>query len=149
MLSGVILPGEQWFNKEHWANDILNECHYDDCIWGYTICIVEELCTRGPAVFTNGVLFNLMRMGVNNWTKENAQGNQSTQAMRLVTALASWIIRITNTNQAKGVKDYQDSASSFEDIDEHEGLEEFAEGSENGKFLLQTTWVPVLPVWWI
>ena len=48
------------------------------------------------------------------------------------------------------VKDYWDSASSFEDIDEqHEGLEGFAEGSENGKFLLQATWVLVLPVWWI
>ena len=40
-----------------------------------------------------------MRMGVMDWTGENAQGNQSTQAMRLATALASQIIRIANTNR--------------------------------------------------
>ena len=89
MLSRAILPGEQRFNEEHWANDILNKCHYDDHLWGYTICIVEELCTCDPVVFTNGVLFNLMQMGVNDWTGENARGNQSTQAMCLATALVS------------------------------------------------------------
>ena len=43
MLSGVILPGEQQFNEEHWVNNILNECYFDDCLWGYTIHVVEEL----------------------------------------------------------------------------------------------------------
>ena len=100
MLSEVILPGEQQFNEEHWANGILNECHYDDCLWGYTICIIEELHTRDPAVFTDGVLYNLMRMGVNNWTGENAHGNQSTEAMCLATVLASQIIQITNPDHA-------------------------------------------------
>ena len=89
MLSGAILPGEQWFNKERWANDILNECHYDDHLWGYTICVVEELHTHNPAIFTNGVLYNLMWMGVMDWDRENAWMNQSTQAMCLATALAS------------------------------------------------------------
>ena len=100
MLSGAILPGEQQFNKEHWANNILNKCHYDDCLWGYAIHIVEELQTQDPAVFTDGVLYNLMWMGVMDWTRENAQGNQSTQAMCLATTLASWIIWITNTDCA-------------------------------------------------
>ena len=67
MLHGAILLGEQRFNEERWANDILNECHFNDRLWGYTIWVVEELHTHDPAVFTNGVLFNLMRMGVNNW----------------------------------------------------------------------------------
>ena len=101
MLSRAILPGEQRFSKERWANDILNECHYNRRLWGYTICVVKELRIHDPVVFTNGVLFNLMQMGVNNWTRENAWGNQSTQAMRLVTPLASRIIQITNTNRAK------------------------------------------------
>ena len=100
MLHGAILPGEQRFNEERWANDILNECHFDDRLWGYTIRVVEELCTRNPAVFTDGVLFNLMRMGVNDWVGENSQGNQSTQAMQLATALASRMIRITNADRA-------------------------------------------------
>ena len=98
MLSGSILPGEQQFNKDHWANDILNECRCNDCLWGYTIYVVEELHTHDPVVFTDGVLYNLMQMGVNDWTGENTQGNQSTQAMHLATVLASWIIRITNTD---------------------------------------------------
>ena len=99
MLSGAILPGEQHFNEEHWINDILNKCHFDDRLWGYTICVVEELRTCDPVVFTDGVLYNLMRMGVMDWTRENAQGNQSTQAMRLATALASRIIQIANANR--------------------------------------------------
>ena len=63
------------------------------------IRVMEELRVCDPAVFTDGVLYNLMRMGVMDWTGENARGNQSTQAMRLVTALASWIIRIANTDR--------------------------------------------------
>ena len=100
MLSGVILPGEQRFSEECWVNDILNECHFDDCLWGYTIRVVKELRTRDPAVFTDGVLYNLMRMGVMDWTGENARGNQSTQAMRLATTLASCLIQITNADCA-------------------------------------------------
>ena len=100
MLHRAILPGEQRFDKERWANYILNECHYDDRLWGYTIRVVEELCTHDPVVFTDGVLFNLMLMGVNDWTGENVQGNQSTQAMRLATTLASCMIQITNTGHA-------------------------------------------------
>ena len=100
MLNGAILPGEQCFSKECWINDILNKCHFDDRLWGYTICVVEELRTRDLVVFTNGVLYNLMRMGVMDWTGENAQGNQSTQAMHLATALASCLIQITNADHA-------------------------------------------------
>ena len=100
MLNGAILPGEQQFNEERWVNDILNECYFDDRLWGYTIHVVEELRTRDPAVFTDGVLFNLMRMGVMDWTGENSRGNQSTQAMRLATALASCLIWITNADHA-------------------------------------------------
>ena len=92
--------GEQRFSEEHWINDILNECHFDDHLWGYTIRVVEELCTHDLVVFTDGVLYNLMRMGVMDWTGENARGNQSTEATRLATALASCLIRITNADCA-------------------------------------------------
>ena len=100
MLNRAILLGEQRFSKERWINDILNKCHFDDRLWGYTICVVEELCTRDPVVFTDGVLYNLMRMGVMDWTGENARGNQSTQALRLATALVSRLTQITNTDHA-------------------------------------------------
>ena len=73
MLNGVILPGEQWFNEEHWADDILNECHYNDHLWGYTICVMEELQTQDPTVFTDGVLYNLMQMGVMDWSGEMSE----------------------------------------------------------------------------
>ena len=99
MLNGAILPGEQHFSEECWINDILNECHFDNRLWGYTIHIVEELCTHDPVVFTDGVLYNHMRMGVMDWTGENAQDNQSTQAMHLATTLASRLIRITNADR--------------------------------------------------
>ena len=89
MLHGVILPGEQRFNEECWADDILNECYFDNCLWGYTICIVGELQTCDLAVFTNGVLYNLMRMGMMDWTGENVRMSQSTQAMHLATTLTS------------------------------------------------------------
>ena len=92
MLHGAILPGEQRFDEECWANDILNECYFNNHLWGYMIHIVEELWTCDPAVFMDGILYNLMRMGVMDWTENNMRMNQSTQAMRLVTALASWII---------------------------------------------------------
>ena len=100
MLHGAILPGEQWFDEERWANDILNECYFDDRLWGYTIRIVEELQTHDPAIFMDGVLYNLMRMGVMDWTGENVRMNQTTQAMRLATVLASRIIWITNVDCA-------------------------------------------------
>ena len=89
MLHGVILPREQRFNEEHWADDILNKCFFDNRLWGYMICIVEELQTHNPTIFTDGVLYNLMRMGIMDWTRENMRMNQSTQAMCLATALAS------------------------------------------------------------
>ena len=100
MLNGAILPGEQHFSEERWVNNILNKCHFNNCLWGYTIRNVEELRTCDPAVFTDGVLYNLMRMGVMDWTGENAQGNQSTQAMRLATVLVSRLIQITNADRA-------------------------------------------------
>ena len=100
MVHGAILPGEQCFSEEHWAEDILNECHFNDCLWGYTIRIAEELRTCDPTVFTNGVLFNLICMGMMDWTRENVRMNQSTQAMRSATALASRLIQITNANWA-------------------------------------------------
>ena len=81
MMHGVILPGEQQFNEEHWAEDILDECFFDDSLWGYIVHMVEELCTWDPAFFTNGVLFNLMQMGTVDWWNKNNCGPQSTQAM--------------------------------------------------------------------
>ena len=100
MLNRAILPGEQHFSKERWINDILNKCHFDDRLWGYTIQVVKELRTHDPVVFTDGVLYNLMQMGVMDWTGENAQGNQSTQAVHLATVLASRLIWITNADRA-------------------------------------------------
>ena len=100
MLHGAILPREQRFDEERWANNILNKCYFDDRLWGYTIRIMEELRIHDLAVFTDGVLYNLMRMGVMDWTKHNVRMNQSTQAMRLAIALAGRIIRIANANQA-------------------------------------------------
>ena len=75
MLHGVILPGEQRFNKEHWVEDILNECYFDDHLWGYTICIMEVLQICNLAVFTDGVLYNLMQMGVMDRTEHNVRMN--------------------------------------------------------------------------
>ena len=98
MLHGAILPGEQRFDEEHWVNDILNKCYFENRLWGYMIRIMEELWIHDPTVFTNGVLYNLMWMGVMDWTGENTRGNQSTQAMCLATALASRIIQIANAN---------------------------------------------------
>ena len=61
---------------------------------------MEELQTHDPSIFTDGVLYSLMRMGMMDWTGENVQMNQSTQVMGLATTLTSRIIRITNADQA-------------------------------------------------
>ena len=100
MVHGAILPGEQWFNEEHWVEDILGECYFDDCLWGYILHMAEELHTCGPTVFTDGVLFDLMQMGTVNWRNENSWNNQSTQAMCLATTLASCLICIINMDRA-------------------------------------------------
>ena len=65
MVHRAIPPGEQRFSEDHWADNILGECYFDDSHWGYTICVAEELHKHNPTVFTNGVLFNLMWMGMN------------------------------------------------------------------------------------
>ena len=69
-------------------------------VYGDIPSALSKLRTCDPVVFTDGVLYNLMRMGVMDWTGENAGGNQSTQAMRLATVLASRLIRITNADCA-------------------------------------------------
>ena len=71
-----------------------------DRLWGYTIRVVEELRTRDPAVFTDGVLYNPMWMGIMDWTGENVRMSQSTQAMHLATALASLLIQIAKADRA-------------------------------------------------
>ena len=53
-----------------------------------------------PVSDTDEVLYNLIWMGMMDWTRENAWMNQSIQAMCLATALASWIIQIANANCA-------------------------------------------------
>ena len=90
MLNGAILPREQWFDEKHWSEDILNKCFFDDSLQGYTIQITRELH-----------IHDLMRMGTIDWHHKNSCRKQSTQAMQLATALASQIIWIANTNQAK------------------------------------------------
>ena len=76
MVHGAILPGEQQSSKEHWAEDILGECYFYDHLWGYIICVAEELYTHNPMVFTNRVLFNLMRMGAIDWGNKNTQNTK-------------------------------------------------------------------------
>ena len=46
MLHRVILPGEQRFDKECWANDIRNECYFDDRLWGYMSGPLCTLCSQ-------------------------------------------------------------------------------------------------------
>jgi hypothetical protein len=88
MRHGSILPGQERFDLGRWRNDILEECHYDDKIWGYACRGAEELQIKSVGDYPDPVLFNLFRMGTWDWDGENKQMNQSTQAMRHATAMA-------------------------------------------------------------
>ena len=94
MRHGSILPGQEHFDLEYWRNDNLEECHFNDRLWGWTCREGEELRVREPGYFTDPVIYNLIRMGVHNWTGANHRGNQSMQAMRHSTIMGSRLHRL-------------------------------------------------------
>ena len=89
MRHGLTLPRQQRPDDDRWHNDILAECHWDDCLWGYTYHVSEEICTRKPEDFTDPVLFQLLFMGTFNWNNNDRRNDQSTQAMRHLTVMGS------------------------------------------------------------
>ena len=89
MQRGLTLPGQQRPDDNHWHNNILAECHWDNHLWGYAYCVSEEIHTCMAEDFTNPVLFQLLFMGTFDWDNKNCRNNQSTQAMRHSTIMGS------------------------------------------------------------
>ena len=94
MRHGLILPGSARFEESRWRNDTLVECHYDDRLWAYTCRVAEELRVAEPGYFTDPVLSQLVRMGVQDWSGENERSEASVQAMRHSTIVASRLYRL-------------------------------------------------------
>ena len=100
MRHGLTLPGQQRPDDDHWHNDILAKCYWDDRLWGYACRVSEEIRTRSAEDFTNPVLFQLLFMGTFDWDNENCCNDQSTQAMRHSTVMGSCLydaIRLLTT----------------------------------------------------
>jgi hypothetical protein len=66
----------------------LEECYYDDKIWGYACQGAEELWIKSKGDYPGVVLFNLFHMGTWDWSNENKQKDQATQAMCCMTVMA-------------------------------------------------------------
>ena len=94
MQRGLTLPGQQRPDDNHWNNNILAKCHWDDRLWGYACRVSEELHTHSVEDFTNPVLFQLLFMGTYNWSNEDCCNDQSTQAMRHSTIMGSHLYQV-------------------------------------------------------
>ena len=68
---------------------MLDDCHFDDAIWGYTVCAFDDWKNRDPSRWNNPVLDNLFIMGSLDWIGENHRYAQSIQSMRFALVLGS------------------------------------------------------------
>ena len=99
MRPGAILPGHPQFDENHWRDDALDECYFDDKLWGWTCRVAEELRKREADYFNDNIIYNLLHMGTFDWTGENHRNDQSTQAMRHSTILGSRLYRLIHQGE--------------------------------------------------
>ena len=94
MRHGVALPGTLGLDESCWRNDALYECHWDDCLWGYTCCVAKELCVCDLQSFVDPILHQLFVTGTFDWSGENCCEAASTQAMRHSTVMGSCLFQM-------------------------------------------------------
>ena len=119
MCHGTILPGQQHFDEDHWRDDALEECHFDDCLWGWACHANKELQVKDANCPDNIILYDLFQMGVHDWSGENHRNDQNIQAMCHSTVMASRLyqmihqgelnIRVCDLTMFSGVDQYSSS----------------------------------------
>ena len=76
------------FDERTWHNDQLMELHHNNTLWGFNICVAEELRLWGSDI-DNPTLHSLFHMGAydwhspDNWMVTLTQGIQFANAMGL------------------------------------------------------------------
>lgn len=92
-LHSTCLAGEELFDESHWHCDVFWELYYNNTLWAYVICVLEEIWVSKPGVINNPVLCCLMMMGAWDWDKkDSSELHQATRAMRHSTALVSCLL---------------------------------------------------------
>ena len=72
-----------------WSEDPLDEAHYDDALWGYTICAFEEWKNRDVAQWNDPIIDWLFLMGCPDWMGVNNCTVSGVQTMRFGTVVLS------------------------------------------------------------
>ena len=97
MCHGTILPGQQHFNEDHWRDDALKECHFDDHLWGWACRVSKELWIRDTNCSDNIILHSLFR--VHDWSGENHHNDQNIQVMCHSTVMASHLYQMVHQGE--------------------------------------------------
>jgi hypothetical protein len=67
---------------EAWDEDPLDEVHYDDALWAYTIKAFEDWKARDVDHWNDPIIDRLFLMGGPDWHHPDAQTNAGIQTMR-------------------------------------------------------------------
>ena len=67
----------------------MDDCHFDDAIWGYTVRAFDDWQNWDPSQWNDPVFDNLVIMGSWDWIRENHRFQQSIQSMRFTLVLGS------------------------------------------------------------
>ena len=73
--------------EERRRRDRFLELHHDDILWANMIRAHQDLLALDRKVMTDDVLYNLLKMGIQDWSTPNDRLNQTTPVMRHVTAM--------------------------------------------------------------
>jgi hypothetical protein len=99
-------PNSDDFAEDFWNADTLDECHFSDALWGYTVRVFKEFRNRDEGRWTDPVFNRLITMGCEDWRKADTRGPQAILAMRYSVALASRLNqRIMRAEETVGVSD--------------------------------------------
>jgi len=61
--------------------------HHDDILWANMIWAHQDLLALDRKVMTDDVLYDLLKMGILDWSSPNERLNQTTPAMRHATVM--------------------------------------------------------------
>ena len=70
----------------------MDEIHYDDALWAYTIRAFEEWKNRDVTRWNDPIIDQLFLMGCLDWTGVNNSMVSGIQVMQFGTVVLSWVI---------------------------------------------------------
>ena len=84
-----------------WNEDPLDEVHYDDALWAYTIRAFEEWKNRDVARWNDPIIDRLFLMGCPDWTGVDNRTVAGIQTMRFGTVVLSRVIPLIHALEDK------------------------------------------------